>query len=57
MAQGTAADEDVGKAGGEIKRAKTGKIKRAAYEAELARLQLGWSSSRSTSRKRGYRSW
>ena len=40
MAQGTAADEDVGKAGGEIKRAKTGKIKRAAYEAELARLQL-----------------
>ena len=40
MAQGTAADEDVGKAGGEIKRDKTGKIKRAAYEAELARLQL-----------------
>ena len=40
MAQGTAADEVVGKAGGEIRRDKTGKIKRAAYEAELARLQL-----------------
>jgi polyphosphate kinase 2 (PPK2 family) len=41
MAQGTAAvDEAVGKAGGELKRDKTGKIKRAAYEAELARLQL-----------------
>ena len=41
MAQGTAAaDEVVSKAGGEIKRDKTGKIKRAAYEAELARLQL-----------------
>jgi polyphosphate kinase 2 (PPK2 family) len=40
-AQGTAAaDEAVGKAGGELKRDKTGKIKRAAYEAELARLQL-----------------
>ena len=41
MAQGTAAaDEVVSKAGGEIKRDKTGKIKRAAYEAELARLQV-----------------
>src|SRR5215212_1580012 len=40
-AQGTAAaDEAVGKAGGELKRDKTGKIKRGAYEAELARLQL-----------------
>src|SRR5215212_9833977 len=41
IAQGTAAgNEAVGKAGGELKRDKTGKIKRAAYEAELARLQL-----------------
>src|SRR5215204_2351103 len=41
MTQGTtAADEAVGKAGGELKREKTGRIKRAAYQAELARLQL-----------------
>ena len=40
MAQGTAADEVVGKASDELKRDKTGRIKRAAYEAELARLQL-----------------
>src|SRR5215207_4568121 len=41
MAQGTAAaDEAVGKAGGELKRDRTGRIKRSSYEAELARLQL-----------------
>src|SRR5918994_1912858 len=41
MVQGTAAaDEAVGKAGGELKRDRTGKIKRSTYEAELARLQL-----------------
>src|SRR5688500_7439370 len=41
MMQGpTAADEATGKAGAELKRDKTGRIKRAAYEAELARLQL-----------------
>src|ERR687889_2232251 len=41
MVQGTAAaDEAVGKAGGELKRDRTGRIKRSTYEAELARLQL-----------------
>jgi polyphosphate kinase 2 len=41
MVQGTAAaDEAVGKAGGELKRDRTGRIKRFSYEAELARLQL-----------------
>jgi polyphosphate kinase 2 (PPK2 family) len=41
MAQGTAAaNEVVGKAGGELKRDRTGRIKRSSYEAELARLQL-----------------
>jgi polyphosphate kinase len=41
MVQGTAAaDEAVGKAGGELMRDRTGRIKRSTYEAELARLQL-----------------
>src|ERR671910_1284411 len=41
MVQGTAAaNEAVGKAGGELKRDRTGRIKRSSYEAELARLQL-----------------
>lgn len=40
IAQGTAADEAIGKAGGELERDKTGRIKRVAYEAELVWLQL-----------------